>query len=211
MPLHVLSMRTKQIECGKGSCSSDGGRRAEVFKSGPLTQSAYHGRGVSPAAATSQGLSHNNMYRTSQIPSAIPPALLPSNDCPPSLAHCGYNRLPPSRIEHNSVPQTDTSRLSVIFYTLRKVAFKWPLWLQMAMTKAVIDGLPLGFSYGCAQGTIVAVDEGYTHIAADVSCTLVGLYCRNRVSAFKVPASSIMGPWGWALVYGMWCMLHSIL
>lgn len=108
-------------------------------------------------------------------PSQIPPALLPPKDCPPNLQHCGYNRLPPSRIDHSSVPQSDTSKLSVIFYTLRKVAFKWPLWLQVAMTKAVVDGLPLGFPYGCAQGTTVAVDEGYTHIAADVSCTLVDL------------------------------------
>ena len=60
-----------------------------------------------------------------------------------------------------------------MLYTLRKLAFKWPMWLQMAMTKAVVSGLPQGFPYGCAQGTIIAVEAGYIHMAADVSCTLV--------------------------------------
>ena len=54
------------------------------------------------------------------------------------------------------------------------------------MTKAVISGLPLGFSYGCAQGTIVAVEAGCTHVAADVSCTLVcPCYLNNHKSTLS--------------------------
>ena len=41
------------------------------------------------------------------------------------------------------------------------------------MMKALIQGLPKGFVYGCAQGTLVGVEAGFSHTVADMTCAQV--------------------------------------
>ena len=47
------------------------------------------------------------------------------------------------------------------------------LLLQARMMKALIQGLPKGFVYGCAQGTLVGVEAGFSHTVADMTCAQV--------------------------------------
>ena len=110
------------------------------------------------------------MHRSSKIPKSIRP---PRN----ALPYAGYPDKHPYNGGYAHPGYIEDSRIAVVLATMAKMVCKWPIWLQIKMTRATVSGLSQGLSYGCALGTIVGVEEGYSHTVADMTCTQVVLAC----------------------------------
>lgn len=108
------------------------------------------------------------MHRSSKIPKSIRP---PRNGLP----YAGFPDNHPYKAGYGQPGYIEDSRIAVVLATMAKMVCKWPIWLQIKMTRATMSGLPQGLSYGCALGTIVGVDAGYSHTVADMTCTQVTL------------------------------------
>lgn len=74
----------------------------------------------------------------------------------------------------------------MVLATFYKMACKWPIWLQVNMMRATLSGLPQGLSYGCALGTIVGVEAGFSHTVADMTCTQVLLLPHLPTRVFTI-------------------------
>ena len=106
------------------------------------------------------------MHRGSEIPRSIrPPTGAPQTNWPQKQLY--------RKAGYVSAGDIEDSRLAVVLATFYKMAWKWPIWLQAKMMKATLAGLPQGLSFGCALGTIVGVEAGYSHTVADMTCTQV--------------------------------------
>lgn len=116
------------------------------------------------------------MHRGSGIPQAIRP---PKTAQP----YTGYpQKHPYHKTGYGQPGPIPDSKIAVVLATLLKMANKWPIWLQLKMTRAMMSGLNRGLAYGCALGTIAGVEAGYSHTVADMTCTQVGLQhcCRQK-------------------------------
>lgn len=110
------------------------------------------------------------MHRGSDIPRSIRPPSKPGS----KQQHCGWPQQHAyGKAGYGASGEIEDSRVAVVLATLYKMACKWPIWLQVKMTRATLSGLPQGLSYGCALGTIVGVEAGYSHTVADMTCTQV--------------------------------------
>ena len=109
------------------------------------------------------------MHRGSDIPRSLRP---PKGSA--AKQYCGWpHKHPYGKTGYGVSGEIKDSRLAVVLATFYKMAWKWPLWLQLKMTRATLSGLPKGLSYGCALGTIVGVEAGFSHTVADMTCTQV--------------------------------------
>ena len=109
------------------------------------------------------------MHRGSDIPRSIRPPNTGSNQ-----QQCGWpQKHLYGKAGYASSGEIEDSKVAVVLATLYKMACKWPIWLQIKMTRATLSGLPMGLSYGCALGTIVGVEAGFSHTVADMICTQV--------------------------------------
>lgn len=108
------------------------------------------------------------MYRGTDIPRSIRP---PEDS---QLQYAGWpQKRAYGKAGYGRAGEIEDSRAVVVLATLQKMALKWPIWLQAKMMRATLSGLPRGISYGCALGTIVGVEAGYSHTVADMTCTQV--------------------------------------
>ncbi len=107
------------------------------------------------------------MHRGSEIPRSIRPPKGAQQQCGWPQKHT-YGKA-----GYGASGEIEDSRIAVVLATFYKMAWKWPIWLQAKMTRATLGGLPQGLSYGCALGTIVGVEAGYSHTVADMTCTQV--------------------------------------
>ncbi|DBA73464.1 TPA: hypothetical protein ACH3X1_011492 [Trebouxia sp. C0004] len=105
------------------------------------------------------------MHRGSEIPRSIRPPKGAQQQCGWPQKHA-YGKA-----GYGASGEIEDSRIAVVLATLYKMAWKWPIWLQAKMMRATLGGLPQGLSYGCALGTIVGVEAGYSHTVADMTCT----------------------------------------
>ena len=118
------------------------------------------------------------MHRgSSDVPQSLkPPSNTPQQYCGWPQKHAygkaGYGR-------SGDIPD---SRIAVVLATLHKMTFKWPIWLQAKMMRATLSGLSKGICYGCALGTIVGVEAGYSHTVADMTCTQVTMYTAVKIT-----------------------------
>lgn len=110
------------------------------------------------------------MHRGSDIPRSI----RPPNRTGSKQQYCGWpQKHAYGKAGYGASGEIEDSRIAVVLATFYKMACKWPIWLQVKMTRATLSGLPKGLSYGCALGTIVGVEAGYSHTVADMTCTQV--------------------------------------
>ena len=110
------------------------------------------------------------MHRGSDIPRSI----RPPNKTGSKQQYCGWpQKHAYGKAGYGASGEIEDSRIAVVLATFYKMACKWPIWLQMKMTRATLSGLPKGLSYGCALGTIVGVEAGFSHTVADMTCTQV--------------------------------------
>lgn len=107
------------------------------------------------------------MHRGTEIPRSLKPPAGPQQQCGWPQKHA-YGKA-----GYGTSGEIDDSRIAVVLATFYKMAWKWPIWLQAKMMRATLGGLPQGISYGCALGTIVGVEAGYSHTVADMTCTQV--------------------------------------
>lgn len=105
------------------------------------------------------------MHRGSEIPRSIRPPKGAQQQCGWPHKHA-YGKA-----GYGTSGEIEDSRIAVVLATFYKMAWKWPIWLQAKMMRATLGGLPQGLSYGCALGTIVGVEAGYSHTVADMTCT----------------------------------------
>ena len=104
--------------------------------------------------------------------SDIPQSIKPPKDT--AQQYCGWPQQHAyGKAGYGKSGEIADSRLAVVLATFHKMAFKWPIWLQAKMMRATLSGIPNGISYGCALGTIVGVEAGYSHTVADMTCTQV--------------------------------------
>lgn len=106
------------------------------------------------------------MHRSSKIPKSIRP---PRGNLP----YAGYPDKHPYDTGYGQPGHIADSKIAVVLATMAKMTCKWPIWLQIKMTRATVSGLSQGLAYGCALGTVVGVEEGYSHTVADMTCTQV--------------------------------------
>ena len=107
------------------------------------------------------------MHRGTEIPRSLKPPEGPQQQCGWPQKHA-YGKA-----GYGNSGEIEDSRIAVVLATFYKMAWKWPIWLQAKMMRATLGGLPQGISYGCALGTIVGVEAGYSHTVADMTCTQV--------------------------------------
>ncbi|KAL3134721.1 hypothetical protein ABBQ32_007724 [Trebouxia sp. C0010 RCD-2024] len=119
------------------------------------------------------------MHRGSDIPRSIRPPNTGSKQ-----QQCGWpHKHLYGKAGYGASGEIEDSRIAVVLATLWKMACKWPIWLQIKMTRATLSGLPKGLSYGCALGTIVGVEAGFSHTVADMTCTQCDLGMVGNVAS----------------------------
>ena len=129
------------------------------------------------------------MHRGSDIPRSIRP---PSNTGL-QQQYCGWpQKHAYGKAGYGASGEIEDSRIAVVLATFYKMACKWPIWLQVKMMQATLSGLPQGLSYGCALGTIVGVEAGFSHTVADMTCTQVLLLPNLPTATFSQASTCIL-------------------